>query len=116
MVERKHGKIINFASVAVLMTAVPGISTYCGAKGAIITFSKSLADEMKPSGININVIAPRGGDTNFHRASKALPEMQQRVKEMGAAGLTTTPQDIGNAVAFLASDVSNKVNGEVLLV
>lgn len=122
MLERKYGKIINISSSAalpMLVIGVPGfvgISTYAGAKAAVLTFSKLLVAEVAPSGINVNIITPTLGDTGFAIASKATPEFKEWIKEMVAAGQTTTPQDIGNAVAFLASDVSKRVNGEVITV
>ncbi|MHB8105565.1 MAG: SDR family oxidoreductase, partial [Dehalococcoidales bacterium] len=61
-----------------------------------------------------NIIAPGPGNTNFHRASGSDPRMSQIVDSLAKAGKTTTPEDIANAVAFLVSDVSSKLSGQVL--
>jgi len=77
-------------------------------------FSKTLAGEVGPSGININIIAPGPGATDFHRASGAPPQMVELVESMAKKGLATTPEDIANTVAFLVSDVANKLSGQVI--
>ncbi len=77
-------------------------------------FSKTLAGEVGAQGININVIAPGPGATNFHRVSGGDPRMAELVANLAKAGKTTTPEDIANAVAFLVSDVSAKLSGQVL--
>ena len=118
MIERGYGKIINISSMAAF--AYPGgsggTSTYAAAKAAVLTFSKVIVGEVKNSGININVVAPSGGDTGFTAASQASPELQKRIKDLAAAGQITTPQDVGNAVLFFASDISKRINGQVLIV
>lgn len=118
MSERGYGKIINVASMAAF--AYPGgaggTSTYAAAKAAVMTFSKVIVGEVKTLGINVNIVAPSGGDTNFAIASQASPELQKRIKDMAAAGQITTPQDVGNAVLFFASDISRRISGQVLIV
>jgi 3-oxoacyl-[acyl-carrier protein] reductase len=84
------------------------------AKAGTVMFSKTLAGEVGASGININIIAPGPGNTNFHRASGGDPQMSKIVDTLAKAGKTTTPEDIANAVAFLVSDVSSKLSGQVL--
>jgi len=65
-------------------------------------------------GININMTAPGPGATNFHRVSGSDPHMAGIVEALAKAGKTTTPDDIANAVAFLVSDLSAKLSGQVL--
>ena len=118
MLKRGYGKIINISSMAAF--AYPGgsggTSTYAAAKAAVLVFSKAIMSEVKNSGININVVAPSGGDTGFAEASQASPELRKRIKEMAATGQLTTPQDVGNTVLFFASDISKRINGQVLIV
>ena len=113
MISNKSGKVVNISSAGGLM-GVSGGSLYCAAKAGVINFTASLAQEVAESGINVNCIAPALGNTAFYENFPA--EWADRVKAMGAAGKTTTPQDIGNAVAFLASDVSIRMAGQCLRV
>jgi 3-oxoacyl-[acyl-carrier protein] reductase len=80
----------------------------------------SLAKEVIRSGVYVNSVSPGLGDTNFLRSSKVLktvetpPEFLEAVSSDIPVGRTTTPQDIGNMVAFLASDVSSDIVGQVI--
>ncbi|MGD0780530.1 MAG: SDR family oxidoreductase [Dehalococcoidales bacterium] len=115
MLERQYGKIVNFSTHAAHQpTGLAGSTAYVAAKAGTVMFSKTLAGEVGASGININIIAPGPGNTNFHRASGGDPHMSQIVDTLAKAGKTTTPEDIANAVAFLVSDVSSKLSGQVL--
>jgi len=113
MISNKSGKVVNISSAGGLM-GVSGGSLYCAAKAGVINFTASLAQEVAESGINVNCIAPALGNTAFYENFPA--EWADRVKAMGAAGKTTTPHDIGNAVAFLASDVSIRMAGQCIRV
>jgi NAD(P)-dependent dehydrogenase (short-subunit alcohol dehydrogenase family) len=115
MLVRKYGKIVNFSTHAAHQpTGLAGAASYVAAKAGTVMFSKTLAGEVGYQGININVIAPGPGATNFHRVSGGDPHMAGIVESLARAGKTTTPDDIANAVAFLVSDVSSKLSGQVL--
>lgn len=115
MLERNYGKIVNFSTHAAHQpTGLAGAGPYIAAKAGVVMLSKTLAGEVGPSGININIIAPGPGATNFHRASGAPSQMTELVESMAKKGLTVTPEDIANTVAFLASDVSRKLSGQVI--
>ena len=115
MLERNYGKIVNFSTHAAHQpTGLAGTGPYIAAKAGVVMFSKTLAGEVGPSGININIIAPGPGATDFHRASGAPPQMVELVESMAKKGLATTPEDIANTVAFLVSDVANKLSGQVI--
>lgn len=115
MLERGYGKIVNFSTHAAHQpTGLAGAASYCAAKSGTVMFSKTLAGEVGYKGININIIAPGPGNTNFHRVSGNDPAMAKIVDTLAKAGKTTTPEDIANAVAFLVSDVSGKLSGQVL--
>ena len=114
MLERKYGKIVNFSTHAAHQpTGLAGAGPYCAAKAATVMFSKTLAGEVGPQGININIIAPGPGATNFHRVSGAPSKMVDLVDNLAEQGKATTPEDIANSVAFLVSDVSSKLTGQV---
>ncbi len=113
MVERKSGKIINISSPA----GIWGVSVspiYSSAKAAVIIFSKSLAADLAPIGINVNVVTPFGGTTNFAAASKTAPQVLEFFKSEAALGRLSTPQDIGYAVAFFASEAAKGITGQVV--
>jgi NAD(P)-dependent dehydrogenase (short-subunit alcohol dehydrogenase family) len=115
MLERQYGKIVNFSTHAAHQpTGLAGSAAYVAAKAGTVMFSKTLAGEVGASGININIIAPGPGATNFHRVSGGDPRMSEIVDTLAKAGKTTTPEDIANAVAFLVSDASSKLSGQVL--
>ncbi len=115
MLERKYGKIVNFSTHAAHQpTGLAGAAPYIAAKAGTVMFSKTLAGEVGPLGINVNVIAPGPGDTNFHRVSGADARMIEIVDSLAKAGKTTTPEDIAYAVAFLVSDRAGKLSGQVI--
>jgi 3-oxoacyl-[acyl-carrier protein] reductase len=115
MLERQYGKIVNFSTHAAHQpTGLAGSAAYVAAKAGTVMFSKTLAGEVGANGININIIAPGPGNTNFHKASGNDPAMSKIVETLAKAGKTTTPEDIAHAVAFLVSDISNKLSGQVL--
>ena len=113
MVSRRSGKIVNISSVGGI-DGVPTGTAYGAAKAAVINFTMGLAREVVESGINVNCIAPGLGNTQFYDNFPA--GMVELSKKMAAEGKATTPQDIGNVVAFLASDVSIRILGQCLRV
>ncbi len=114
MLERGYGKIVNFSTHAAHQpTGLAGAAPYIAAKAGTVMFSKTLAGEVGHKGININIIAPGPGNTNFHKVSGNDPAMSGIVDSLAKAGKTTTPEDIANAVAFLVSDVSVKLSGQI---
>jgi NAD(P)-dependent dehydrogenase (short-subunit alcohol dehydrogenase family) len=115
MLERKYGKIVNFSTHAAHQpTGLAGAASYIAAKSGTVMFSKTLAGEVGYQGINVNIIAPGPGATNFHKVSGGDPHMAGIVENLAKAGKTTTPEDIANAVAFLVSDISGKLSGQIL--
>jgi NAD(P)-dependent dehydrogenase (short-subunit alcohol dehydrogenase family) len=115
MLERKYGKIVNFSTHAANQPiGLAGAGPYVAAKAGVVMFSKTVSGEVGPEGVNINVIAPGPGNTNFHKVSGAGPEMVGLVENLAKIGKSVTPDDIARTVAFLVSDVSNKLSGQVL--
>ena len=111
MIRRKSGKIINIAS----MWGEVGASCevhYSTSKAAVIGFTKALAKEVGPSGIQVNCISPGVimTDMNKHLSDDELYELKYEspLERLGA------PEDIANAVCFLASDKANFITGQVL--
>jgi 3-oxoacyl-[acyl-carrier protein] reductase len=109
MIERKYGKIVNISSGAGLDGGT-NIAVYAAAKAGIIVFTKAIAREVSALGINVNCVAPGMANTGF--ASQAPPGFIESFAKSTAVGRLTVPQDIANAVAFLASDVSSDIVGQ----
>ncbi|MBV6883556.1 3-oxoacyl-ACP reductase FabG [Xanthomonas euvesicatoria] len=111
MMKARKGRIINIASV-VGVTGNPGQTNYAAAKAGIIAFSKSLAKEIGSRGVTVNVVAPGFIDTDM---TKALPdEARTALLQQIALGHLGEPEDIANAVAFLAGPTARYVTGETL--
>lgn len=111
MMKARRGRIISIASV-VGVTGNPGQANYAAAKAGIIAFSKSLAREIGSRGITVNVVAPGFIDTDMTRA---LGEEQRKMLETTIAlGRLGRPEDIAQAVLFLASPAAAYITGETL--
>lgn len=111
MMKQRSGKIINISSVVGVM-GNPGQANYAASKAGIIGFSKSLAKELGSRGVTVNVVAPGYVATDM---TAALSEKAQEAM-LGAVplGRPASPQDVANAVLFLASSHSDYVTGHVL--
>ena len=111
MMKARRGRIINIASV-VGSTGNPGQTNYTAAKAGMIGFTKSLAREVGARGITVNAVAPGLIDTDMTRD---LPE-EQRKALLAAIPLNRlgAPEDVANAVAFLASDLAAYITGETI--
>jgi len=111
MMKAKGGRIINIASV-VGSTGNPGQANYCAAKAGMIGFTKSLAREVGVRGITVNAVAPGFIDTDM---TKELPE-EQRDALLANIPLARlgAPEEIANAVVFLASSNASYITGETL--
>ena len=114
MISRKSGKIINISSIGA-KKGKPRTVSYGAAKAGIIGFTQNLGVEVAGLGINVNCIAPGLGVTNFGGGSPP-PDIMKKAMDTIPIRRTTTPQDIANAVAFLASDVSQDIVGQTISV
>jgi len=116
MIAQRRGKIINIASVAGLRGSPPSFSAigYSASKGGVIIFTKDLACKWGMHNIQVNAIAPGWFPTDM--SGKVI----ERNKEMLLAGIPAgrfgAPDDLKGAAVFLASDASNFVTGNILVV
>lgn len=111
MVSQKSGKIINLSSV----WGEVGSScetVYCASKAAVIGFTKALAKELGPSNINVNCVAPGFIQTDMNSCLDQQ-DIQQIVEETPLARVGL-PQDVANAILFLAQESASFITGQVM--
>ncbi len=111
MLKNKSGKIINITSV-VGHTGNLGQANYTASKAGIIAMSKSLAIEYAKKNININCISP--GFIKTTMTEKIDEKFKDIIVSKIPSGRLGEPDDVANAVLFLASNQSNYINGETL--
>lgn len=111
MMRAKTGSIINLSSIIGLQGNA-GKVVYSASKGAVVALTKSAAKELGQYGIRVNAVAPGLIDTDMLRSSdeRFLDEYVKAV----ALGRIGKPEDVANAVAFLASDNASYITGQVL--
>lgn len=111
MMKQRSGCIINIASI-VGETGNPGQANYCASKGGIIAMTKSNAKEFASRGIRVNAVAPGFIDT---RMTKSLPDqVKEGLLKNIPLGRMGAPEDISNAILFLASDQASYITGTTL--
>jgi 3-oxoacyl-[acyl-carrier protein] reductase len=111
MLKNKKGKIINITSV-VGHTGNLGQANYTASKAGLVAMSKSLAIEYAKKNINVNCISP--GFIKTAMTDKIDEKFKEVIVSKIPSARLGEPEDIANAVLFLASDNSNYINGETL--
>jgi 3-oxoacyl-[acyl-carrier protein] reductase len=111
MMKKKYGKVINMASIVGIM-GNPGQTNYCASKAGVIGFTKASARELASRNININAVAPGFIDTDMTQV------LSDGIKNSMLANIPKKtfgkPEDVANLVAFLASDMSEYITGQVI--
>lgn len=111
MMKQRSGNIINIASV-VGITGNPGQANYSASKAGVIGLTKTIAREMASRGVRANAVAPGFIETEM---TQKLPEdTRSAINKQIPLGRFGQPEDVANLVAFLASDESGYITGQVI--
>lgn len=113
MLRARGGSVINISSV-VGISGNAGQSNYAASKAGIIGFTKSFAKELASRNIRANVVAP--GYILTEMTGKLNEKVLEAIREETPLGRAGEPEEISNVVAFLASDLSSYITGEVIRV
>lgn len=111
MKSKKSGSIINISSI-VGIEGNPGQMVYSASKGAVAAITKTASKELISEGIRVNAIAPGMIDTDMFR-SIGEDKIKSYLKDI-RIGRLGTPEEVADAIVFLASDYSKYITGEIL--
>ncbi|MFH0795527.1 MAG: glucose 1-dehydrogenase [Candidatus Omnitrophota bacterium] len=112
MKKQKRGKIVNIASLAGKIGGIAVGADYAASKAGIISLTKSLAKEAGPYGINVNCVCP--GVIRTRMTSSLPKKVIEGYKKAIPLGRIGSPEDVANAVLFLASEKADYITGEIL--
>lgn len=111
MLDAGAGKIVNVASTAGLI-GMPNTLAYSASKGGVIAMSRQVAIEYAARNIRVNVVAP--GVTQTAMLGDITEELLTAVTAATPTGVLGTAEDVGNAIVFLLSPLSDQISGQVI--
>jgi 3-oxoacyl-[acyl-carrier protein] reductase len=110
--QERRGRIVNVSSAAAFLGSTTGHAPYDASKGAIVSFTVSLAREMAPYGIAVNAVAPGMMHTDMTAATiKANEHKYRACIPLGRIG---DPAEVADIVAFLSSDRASYMTGATI--
>src|SRR5579883_3215667 len=113
MIERRKGSVVNIASVAAHMGVTDGVA-YAVAKAGIVEFTRCLAKDLRQHGVRVNAVSPGPTMTARFLATRVTdPKMSDPSVPLVRYGM---PEEIADAVAFLAGDSARHISGQVICV
>lgn len=113
MIPEKRGKIVNISSISGIL-GTSGQTSYAATKGGVISFTRSLARELGPFNIQVNAVAP--GLIESEVVSKMPKEKVDAIIKLTSLGRMGKPEEVAQTVLFLASDHSNYITGQTIIV
>ena len=113
MKESGFGRIVVVSSTAG-QRGEAGVSNYAASKGGQISFTKSLAAELGPFGINVNSVAPGWVDTDMCADVFADKSFRKSIEDAIPIGRVASPEDIAWPIVFLCTEWARHINGEIL--
>ncbi|MDP2855622.1 MAG: SDR family NAD(P)-dependent oxidoreductase [bacterium] len=108
-------KIVNISSIAAFV-GFEGLAHYCASKGGVSSFTRALALELAPKKININAVAPGAINTPGAVGASSSEEVKKQTIAAIPWGRMGLPEDIANAVVFLASEKADYITGQTIIV
>jgi 3-oxoacyl-[acyl-carrier protein] reductase len=116
---QRYGRIVNVSSIAAIGTAAPGTAFYAATKAAATILTRRFAMELGPHGITVNAVAPgfvRTDMTTGDFDDDAWKKIERHFSERAMMGRVGEPEDIANAIAFLAAPESGWITAQLLVV
>jgi len=113
MIPQRKGKIINISSISGIL-GTSGQANYAATKGGVISFTKSLARELGPFNIHVNAVAP--GLIESEVVSTMPKEKVDTIIKSSSLGRIGKPEEVAQAVLFLASEDSDYITGQTIVV
>jgi 3-oxoacyl-[acyl-carrier protein] reductase len=116
---RRYGRIVNVASIAAIGTALAGNAFYAATKAEVVILTRRFALELGQHGITVNAVAPGFVRTDMTQGGRGAADWQAtegRFAALAMMGRIGEPEDIANAVVFLASPESGWITAQVLTV
>jgi 3-oxoacyl-[acyl-carrier protein] reductase len=115
MAARGRGRIVNLSSIT-YMIGFKNLLSYVSSKGGVVAFTRALAKEVGPDGITVNSIAPGAFPTDAEKIHPDQEQYNEWILEQQSLKRRGAPEDIGNAVVFLASDAASFITGQTIVV
>ena len=116
---RRYGRIVNMSSIAAIGTALTGNAFYAATKAEVAILTRRFALELGPHGITVNAVAPgfvRTDMTQRGRGAADWPDTEERLGARAMMGRIGEPEDVANAVVFLAAPESGWITAQMLTV